>query len=154
MMEPPWIIQWIASVLNGLPSPTSAWADIVGHLVWPLALVFLIVRFRLYLKRILDTITSRMTTDDFKIGPFEMTANSQVLVLDPDGGQATALGDALDDIDHIDRLLEFIADVDGLAKLKMWVGDKVGTGVDMEDFVTEPTYASDRKDAVAALIQR
>lgn len=152
-MEPPDFVIWLGAVLREIPAPTQSWADIIGHIAWPGVVLFLIIRFRIYLRTFLQTIADRLVTDDVKIGPFELTANSEVLVLDADeidpGGEFTG-----DDVTHIEALFEFIADKGNETRIFQWLNENGLHTLDIVDFLTEAIYAEPRAKAYEALIRR
>lgn len=150
MIEPvhaPWIIRWIAAVLYSLPGPTEAWASIIDTLIWPLVVLFLIFRFRIFLRHYLWVMADRLERDHVKLGWFEIRAQDQVTVLDPSVSGESTLSFQPDDIDHVERIFEFIADSANFSKLSEWVENTYGKDVDLEDFLTNPSYANHRAQA-------
>ncbi|MBY0519935.1 MAG: hypothetical protein K2P79_05865, partial [Sphingomonas sp.] len=143
----------IAAVLRTIPAPTETWASIIGHLAWPAVTLFLIVRFRAYLRLILDTLVSRLPHDNLKFGPFEMTANSEIYVLDPDEADESTYRYETEDIQRIERLFEFISKTENYDKLRSWLNQNVDRKLDVGDFLTLPTYANERQRAVTELAE-
>jgi hypothetical protein len=150
MAEPvavPWFVRWIAAVLRALPGPTEAWADIVGHLAWPLVLVFLVLRFRRFLKLVLTTVADRVQTDHLKLGWFEIRHDDQIIVLDPQSVRESTLSIDEKDVGRIERLFEFIDDARNFDTLALWVARNVEEAADIEDFLTQPIHANSRERA-------
>jgi hypothetical protein len=137
-----------------LPSPTEEWAHIVSALAWPLVLAFFLVRYRGYLRRFLDTVAERLKTDKVKLGPFELTPNSEVIALDPEDAAESTETYAPEDIERIERLFEFITEPGEFRKLADWVAQNVDPKLDIGSFLTEPPYATQREQAYQALVVR
>lgn len=149
MSEPnaPYIVQWVAKTLWTIPAPTKSWADIVGHLVWPCLTLFLVLRFRISIRRMLNILIERLKTDHVKTPLFELTPNSQVIVLDPeDVAESTDHYDS-DDVQRIEAIFSFIGTDDGWEKISNWVNENYGQALDIEDFVTNPDHAKERERA-------
>ena len=145
--QAPWLARWMGALLREIPAPNDSWAEIVGHLVWPLLALFLVFRFRRFLSIFLLTMANRMCTDHVKFGWFEIRPNDQVIVLDPkDAAESTLQFDPLD-IQRMERLFEFIDDDENFERLVKWVETNLGPNVDLEDFLTLPKYANDRARA-------
>lgn len=146
--QAPWIVRWIAALLRALPGPTDAWADIIGHLAWPLVILFLVLRFRWFLRNFLFTILDRAKRDHMKLGPFEFSPHEdELLVLDErEFEESTSSFDAAD-IQRIERLFEFIDEPEGLAQLAEWTEQNLAQHISIENFLTNPTYASERAKA-------
>jgi hypothetical protein len=155
--QAPWAIRWVAAVLRALPGPTDAWADIVGHLAWPLLIFFLVLRFRWFLRSFLYTVLDRAKRDHMKLGPFEFSPHEdELIVLDQtDFNESTGSFEAAD-IARIERLFEFVDDPEGLKGLTDWLNAKFGADASIENFLTSPKYASERAiafDEVEGLAQ-
>ena len=132
-----------------IPGPTEAWASIIGHVAWPSVTLFLILRYKTFLRRYLTTIADRLETDHVKFGWFEVRAQDQVIVLDPAKADKSSTSYDSDDVNRIERMFEFIADNGGFEALRQWAATAVGTGVDFDDFLTGPEYATQRAKAFA-----
>jgi len=148
MVEPvhaPWVVRWIAAVLNELPSPTESWAAIVDSLVWPLVLLFLVLRFRRFIRHFLWVMADRLERDHVKIGWFEIRANDQVTVLDPSDAGESTLEFSPDDIDRIEGIFAFINDAENFDRLKAWLNQTYGGALEIESFLTLPAYANQRE---------
>lgn len=152
-MEPPAFIVWISTVLRTLPGPTDAWADIIGHLAWPSVALILVFRFRRFLRAFLDTIADRLTRDHFKLGPFELTPNSEVVVLDPDEADESTFAYDGSDIERIEALFEFISDQAGYVTLAEWLDKNSDVELEVGDFITTPRYANMRERAFNDLVK-
>lgn len=139
--------QWIADILLTIPGPTQAWADIIGHLAWPVVVTFLVVRFRRYLRSYLSTLADRLQTDHVKIGAFELTPNSPVWVLDPDEADESTYRFESDDVQRIESIFEFIRTDNGYREVEKWLNENAGRALDIDDFITLPVYASLRMRA-------
>lgn len=144
---------WTGKVLWAIPAPTDTWAAIIGSLAWPGVLLFLVIRYRRYLRSFLDTIATRLQTDHVKLGPFEFTPKSEVIALDPeDVDESTEHYDPAD-IERIERLFEFISDASGFGKLRAWVNENVEDALNIGNFLTDPDYATHREEAYRILIE-
>jgi len=144
---------WIGKVLRAIPAPAETWASIIDSLVWPAVLLFLVIRYRVYLRSFLDTISARLQTDHVKLGPFEFTPKSDVIALDPaDVDESTEHYDP-QDIERIERLFEFISDASGFGKLSAWVNEHVDDAMEIGDFLTAPEYAIQREEAYRAVVE-
>lgn len=150
-MTVPDSVQWVSAVLLAIPAPTEHWASIIGSLAWPGVVVFLVFRFRKYLKSYLETIAERLRRDHVKIGPFELTPNSDVIPLDPEEADTSTEHYEPEDIERIEKIFEFIAETANMRKLEEWVESEVGSSVEIADFVTFPEYAKQREQAVGEL---
>lgn len=150
-MNAPYVVRWVACILWAIPAPTAAWASIIGSLAWPITIAVLIFRFRRYIRIFLNTVADRLVTDHVKIGPFELTPNSQVIRLDgddtPDDSEY-----APDDLHRMEQLFEFIADPSGDDRLRSWVGQRFNSELELVEFLMDPAYADDRAQAVRDLI--
>lgn len=150
-IEAPWTVRWIAAVLRALPAPTEAWASIIGSLAWPLVLLVLIYRFRRFIRHYLWIIADRLEKDHVKFGWLELKPNDQVTLLDPSrSGESTLEFDPAD-VERIERIFEFIDDAGNFAKLKVWIRNTYGRAVDIEEFLTNPSYATHRLEAFRQL---
>jgi hypothetical protein len=144
---------WIGKVLRAIPAPTETWATIISSLVWPAVLIFLVTRYRKFLRIFLDTIASRLQTDHVKLGPFEFTPKSDVIALDPDDVDESTEHYDPQDIQRIERLFEFIADPAGYDRLITWMNEHLGKALDIGDFLTYPEYANQREEAYRAVLE-
>lgn len=150
MVEPvhaPWIVRWLAAVLNALPAPTDSWASIIGSLAWPLMMLLLVFRFRRFIRHFLWVIADRLERDHVKLGWFEIRANDQVTVLDSSGSGESTLEFSPEDIDRIEGIFEFIDDAENFDKLEAWLNQTYGGALEIESFLTLPAYASQRAQA-------
>lgn len=146
-VQAPWVIRWLAEILFTLPAPTNSWAAIIGSLAWPAVVLFLVIRFRRFISRFLWVIADRLERDHVKFGWFEIRANDQVTVLDPDESSESTLEFDPLDIERIERIFEFIADAANYDRLVQWLNKTYGNTLDIEDFLTLPEYASERERA-------
>ena len=146
--------KWFGDVLRAIPGPTDAWASIIGDLAWPVVVAFLVIRYRRYLRLVLDTILARLETDHVKLGPFELTPNYEVLRLDPDEVGESTSDYSSEDIVRIEKLCEFIADEANLHKLALWVNDRIDPALIVSDFLTLPEHAIGRAQAYDELVER
>lgn len=150
-MQTPEIVTWIADVLWALPAPTESWANIIGSLAWPCTTLFVVVRFRRYIRNFLNTLSERLVTDHVKLGPFELTPNSEVIRLDGKDDDLDS-GYSVDDQANIELLFEFISEPANDAKLQLWLNEKLGRELSLVDFLTEEPYAEARDRAVSDLM--
>ncbi len=150
-IEAPWIVQWVSEVLRTIPSANEAWASIVGSLAWPALALFMLLRFRFFIRRYLEILAHRLETDHVEFGIFKLRPNDEVIVLEKDS--ATASTERLDaaDVDRIEQIFEFIADAAGLAELEDWLKRADLTHIDIVDFLTLPRYAPERELAWNAI---
>lgn len=150
-IEAPWIVQWVAEVLRTIPSANEAWASIVGHLAWPALALFVLLRFRFFIRRYLEILSDRLETDHVEFGIFKLRPNDQVIVLEKDS--ATDSTERLDagDVDRIEHIFEFISDAAGLEYLEEWLKRADLTHIDIVDFLTLPQYAHERELAWNAI---
>lgn len=146
----PWVIKWIGVVLREIPAPTSAWADLVGALAWPVVALFLVFRFRWFLRRFLLILASRAQTADVRLGPFELTGGfDKVLVLDPNEAEASSPSVDSTDVQRIERIFEVAdgSEEELWARLIDWwvsVSDETSEFV---DFLESPDYVEYRERA-------
>jgi len=143
---------WTGKVLWAIPAPTDTWASIIDSLAWPSVLLFLVIRYRRYLRSFLDTIAARLQTDHVKLGPFEFTPKSDVIALDPDDVDESTEHYDPADIERIEALFEFISDASGFGKLRTWVNENVEDALNIGNFLTDPEYATQREEAYRILI--
>lgn len=143
-MEVPWIIRWVSAILWTLPAPTDSWVELVAALAWPAVAIFTMLRFRLFIRQFLYTLLNRFKTDHVKTPLFELTPNAPVYVLDPDEVDESTEHFSSDDIQRVEAIFEFIAKPAGYFALEKWLNEKFSGALDIEDFVTDPTYANER----------
>jgi hypothetical protein len=137
----------VSDMLRKIPAPTTEWAAIVGHIAWPSVAVFITLRFRIFIRKFLNTLLERIKTDHVKIGLFELTPNSPVMVLDPvDVSESTDHYDS-DDIQRIEAIFSFIDTESGWEKISEWVNQNFDPTLDIEDFITHPDHAKERAQA-------
>jgi hypothetical protein len=148
-MQAPWPIRWFANILWTLPAPTETWADIVGHLAWPALVLFLVIRYRIFLRRLSLILVDRLETDHIKFGWFEIRPNDQVIVLDPEDAADSSLQFEPVDIQRIERIFEFINTEENFDVLREWMNKTLGPALDIEEFTTLPAYARERERAFA-----
>ncbi|PDH65698.1 MAG: hypothetical protein CNE89_11040 [Sphingomonadaceae bacterium MED-G03] len=139
--------KYVAKILWTLPAPTETWADIVGHIAWPIVVVFLVLRFRIFIRSILSTLLDRLKTDDVKVGVFEITKGSTVINLDPQSTEESTFSLEPEDVQRIESIFEFMATDEGAYQVIDWVNNRFGEEFDIEDFLTLPDYANDREEA-------
>lgn len=107
-----------------------------------------------HVRRVLDTLAERLRTDKrVKLGPFELTADAEVIALDPKESGASTESYSPDDVGRMERMFEFISEPDSFLKLISWVEQNVTPSVNIGDFLTESPYASQREQAYRALIE-
>lgn len=146
-IEAPWIVQWIAEVLRTIPSPNDAWASIIGSLAWPTLALFVLLRFRFFIRHYLKILADRLETDHVKLGIFELRPNDQILVLEKNSATASTEQLEAADVDRIERIFEFIADAPGLSYLEEWLKKAELAHIEIEDFLTLARYAKEREMA-------
>lgn len=146
-IQAPWVIQWFGELLRAIPAPNEAWASIIGSVVWPALVLFIILRFRAFLRTFLTILLDRLPHDHLKIGMFELRPNDQVLVLDREGADGSTEPLEPADVNRIERIFEFIADDEGLDRLVDWLVATNFEHIDIVDFVTLPQYATERERA-------
>lgn len=146
-IEAPFVVQWIAEALWTIPSPNEAWANIIGDVVWPALALFVILRFRVFIRRFLNILADRLPHDHVKIGMFELRPNDQVLVLDSDAASDSTEAFDPADVHRIERIFEFTADDEGFFRLVEWLETSNLSQIDVVDFVTLPQYAEERERA-------
>ena len=145
--------RWIGEVMRAIPGPTDEWARVIGSLAWPGVALYLVTRYRGFLRHFLETIATRLRTDHVKIGMFEMTPNSDLIALDPAFVNQSTEHYEPADIERIERLWEFISEPDGYDKLVTWMNEELDETLDMVEFLTEPRYATQRESAHRALVE-
>lgn len=143
----------VGKILRAIPAPTETWASIISSLAWPVLLIFLVTRYRTYLRSFLDTIAARLQTDHVKLGPFEFTPKSDVIALDPANVDESTEHYDPQDIERIERLFEFIADASGFGRLRAWVDEHLREDLEIGDFLTSPEYATQREEAYRAVAE-
>ena len=138
----------VGDAMRAIPGPTEAWADIVGHVAWPLTVLALVFAFRRELRRAAGTLSRRFASGDVKLGPFSLSgAQDSVRPLAPKDEAASLASDSA----VTEALFEAMGDGDGLAELTGWVRTHVTGAPDLEVFLNDATYASLRRRALAAL---
>ncbi len=106
--------------------------------------MFLVTRYRRFLRLYLMILADRLQTDHVKVGPFEIRGHDAVISLDPKRAWVSTRDYDSEDINRIERMFEFIADDRGFKLLHVWVAREIGTDVDFDDFLTAPQYATQR----------
>lgn len=143
-IEIPVAVYWFADVLRTIPAPNDAWAEIIGSIVWPALILFLVLRFRTFIRRFLTILADRLPHDHVKIGMFELRPNDQVVVLDHAKASESTEPYESEDVYRIERIFEFAADANGYARLVEWLRSANLTDIDVVDFVSLPEYALER----------
>lgn len=150
---------WVVAILHAishwllaLPAPTDSWAQIVRAVAWPLVLFYFLSRYRGHVRRVLDTMAERLKKDKVKLGPFELTSDSQVITLDPEDVNESTETFTAQDVERIERFFEFITEQANFGRLADWVSQNVDPNLDIGSFLTEPPYANQREQAFQALI--
>lgn len=146
-MDVPASIVWISKVLRTLPSPTGNWVALIDALVWPVVVVFLVLRFRRFLRLFLDTLLERFQTDHIKTPLFELTPGSPVVFLDPVKVDESTEDFSPDDIQRIERIFESLDEPEGFSRIDAWLNEKYRGALSVEDFATDPKYANAREAA-------
>lgn len=146
------ILHAISNWLLALPEPTETWASIIRASAWPACLVYFLSCYRGHIIELLDTLAQRFKKDNVKLGPFEITANAEILDLRPDDQGGSTEIFTREDIRHVGSLLEFIAEPAKRHTLDGWVRENVGPQVSADSFLTEAVYATQRQQAFQALI--
>lgn len=146
-MEAPAWIKWIGAVLREVPGPTEAWADIIGHLAWPLTIAWIVVRFRHSLRRLLEILIIRFKSDDLGIANvLSVTRNSTLVPLDSgeNGGS---------DAFVTERLLEFMGEAENFESVQRWLVEEGRQNLDIVEFITQSEFADLRQRAFTALLE-
>ena len=147
MQAPDWI-QWVGAVLREIPGPTEGWADIIGHVAWPITIAWLVVRFRHSLRRLIEILIIRFKNDDIGIANvLSVTRNSTLVPLDSDGE------DGVTDAAITERLLEYISDSANVPHVNEWLNQQGRQALNIREFITLPEYADLRMRAYQDLIQ-
>ena|GEM_PF-3847432 len=135
-----------------LPAPTEEWASIIGSLAWPLVIVFLVLRFRIFLRAFLEAIAERLPHDDLEFGAFKMSKHTRVVSLaeDDSDGSASEIHDQ-EKRRRIETLFEVLGTDDGAEALVRWIVENMPRDIDIEDFLTNDLYDNQRAQALAAL---
>lgn len=150
-IEAPWLVQWVAEVLRTIPSANEAWASIIGSLAWPTFALFVLLRFRFFIRHYLEVLADRLETDHVKLGIFELRPNDQILVLEKNSATASTEQLEAADVDRIERIFEFIADTAGLAYIEEWLKRSNLAHIEIVDFLTLSKYAQEREKAWNAI---
>lgn len=141
-------IQWFADILRIIPAPTEFWAEIVGHLAWPVTIAWLVVRFRHSLRRLIEILIIRFKSDDLGFGNLlSVTRNSKLVPLD------SGVDDGATDAAITERLLEYISDHANVAHVNRWLNQQGREALDIRDFITLSEYADLRQRAYHTLIE-
>jgi hypothetical protein len=143
----------IHRILESIPGPTDNWTAIVGHLAWPLLVLFVILRFSRELSQLIEVLADRVRNDTIRWGSAEITKNTNVVTLDPAAAGNSTDEYEPDDIDTVEKLFELMATEDGYIMLSKWVGDHMGSALAIDNFLTLPKYASERAAARVALLE-
>lgn len=141
----------IGDALRAIPGPTKEWAAIIGHVAWPLALIYLAHRFRHEMTAMLSTLNTRLKTDGFKTPFFEMDARTRVVPLDQDAAAAHPSGVSPADARNIEHLFEHIASQEGHVELILWIAQNIDPPTEVHTFIMSPEYATERVTALAAM---
>jgi hypothetical protein len=138
----------ISKLLLTIPAPTKEWADIIGHLAWPLTIAWLVVRYRHTIRRLAEIIIARAQTDNLNIANiFSITPqNTNFVPLAPKG--TADRGDPF----IREKLLEFIQDSGNISKIERWLETKGRAGLKIVELVTHIEYAGLRESAYNELV--
>lgn len=150
-----WLLTTIGNWFYAIPGPTENWATIIGDLAWPGTALFLALRFRTPLRKILETLAERVEHDHVKLGNLlEITPSTTVIPLDPNA--AASESDLFDarDVQIIEDILEFVAAQEENGDLLVrWIESNVDPDLDPLDFVSEPEFREQRRLAHHSLIE-
>lgn len=141
-------IQWFSDILRVIPAPTEHWASIIGDVVWPMTIAWLIVRFRHSLRRVIEILIMRFKRDDIDIANvLKVTRNSQLVALASDDQAGTP------DATTTEHLLEYISDTANVPTLNDWLNQNGRGELNIREFITQPEYADLRQRAHQHLIE-
>ena len=134
--------------MRAIPGPTDAWAEIVGHLAWPVTLLILVFAFRTEVGRAAGSLAKRFGSGDIKLGAFSLSGpEDSVKPLVAGSVPASEVGD-----DAVtERLFETMAVGNGLERLTEWVRAFAPEAASLEVFLNDPNYATLRLRALRAL---
>jgi hypothetical protein len=139
----------VGDAMRAIPGPTEAWADIVGHLAWPVTTIFLIVRFREALGVAAEVLASRLATDDVKGFGISLTKPASVVTLAPGTPDPSDPSDA----NVTEVLFETInRDPDFYGRLEEWVASTLGDEASLATFLAGSDYVKERGAALRALL--
>lgn len=145
-MEAPEWIQRIAAVMRAIPAPNDSWAEIIGHLAWPVTIAWVILRFRHSIRRLIEILIIRFKSDDLGIANvLTVTRNSTLVPLDSGSDGDT-------DAYITERLLEYLSEHSNFATVQQWLNQQGRQALDIVEFITESEYADLRARAYRALV--
>lgn len=140
----------VGDAMRAIPGPTEAWADIVGHLAWPVTLIFLVIRFRKALQQGVEKIAKRLETDDVQAYGLSLKRPASVVPLVPGEPESVDQSDAA----VIEILFELIDDERNYDRLTAWVAQAFTNQVDVDAFLTDEAYVRERREALSVLTRR
>ena len=143
------VFEAIGDAMRAIPGPTEAWAEIVGHVAWPVTVLVILSRFRPEVRAAATLIVARMRTDDIAAMGFSMRKRTSVTPLA--AGPAKDAGDS--DAAMTERLLELGKTQEGSISLSAWVARNAPEASTVDAFLAEEAYMEKRREAVRALEQ-
>ena len=141
------VFEAVGDAMRAIPGPTDAWAEIVGHVAWPVTVIGFAFILRRELKRAGSHLAERLRTDDFSGLGFSVRQPTQVSEL----AQRDQPPTASDDPAVKEQLLEFAESEPGYRKMIIWAARNLGADVTMDAFLNEFAYIMDRKRALEEL---
>ena len=140
----------IGDGLRAVPGPTEAWADIIGHLAWPVTALILIVCFREGIGRAVDLLASRFGSDDVETPLFKLSRKADNRPLAKGSPEGVAIAEMTDAM-VAERLWEIADDSTGYDRIASWLTCDAGDDHDLDDFLTLDRHVMLRRKALIAL---
>lgn len=141
----------VGDALRAIPAPTQYWAAIISAVAWPGVVLFVTVRYRGSISRILTILIDRLGRDEISIGGVKLTPKTSLIPLDSrDAGSATEPYSP-DDVSLIETILEYVADEANFTAMEAWMKHNMPPGTLPPDLLTAPGYATKRLELVRAL---
>lgn len=150
-----WLVEFfelIGTLLRAIPAPNETWAEIIGHVAWPITTVTVVVVMRRELKRIAATLNERLAKSGFEISPSGVSFPAPDVV-DLDQPQVADPSAPPGDDEVRVRLIAWVAEEDHLNKLKAWLSENGQEFQKLRRFLIEQKYAMLHRKAFSALME-
>jgi len=136
------------------PAPAKHFADLVGHVAWPLSVLLIVWLLRRPITRAAYILAERMKSDNLKLGGFFEVTKADFNTLDRQlVADHVAPPLVIEDVNTIEALLEYAGlSEENAVRFLNWIAARHGASLDPEEFLTSPAFANDRHAAYIELV--
>jgi hypothetical protein len=140
----PALLSIFAGWLRTVPRPTAEWATMISAWAWPTMILLIVLLFRRPLWIAASHLARRFRADRIKAGIFEIDAATSLI----------PLNERDRDTEIKEGLWEFAGASDAnWDQLLGWISKQIASSVEIEDFLSEGIFASERELAYSDLVE-